>query len=68
MDTNIKGTEDAIAELISATARSGASAKEKHVLREALRALVRLAKTEQMLEIKGSVRKLTTLPCPSALH
>lgn len=51
-------TETVIAELIDATYGKNLSAREKHVYRESLRSLVRLAKSEQTLEIKTSVRKL----------
>lgn len=36
-----------------------ADLREKHMYRENLRALVRLAKSEQLIDIKASVRKLT---------
>lgn len=50
---------DAVIEnLIVATLGEEASVREKHVYRESLRGLVRLAKSEQMLEIKASVQKL----------
>jgi hypothetical protein len=48
-----------IENLVDATLRGDASLREKHTLRESLRALVRFAKAEQLLEIKTSVRKLT---------
>ena len=52
-------TEIAIEELVAATCGEGATAREKHVYRESLRALVRLAKSERMLEVKASVDRLT---------
>lgn len=36
-----------------------AGLREKHMYRESLRVLVRLAKSEQLMDIKASVRKLT---------
>lgn len=50
------GTEAMIAELVELN--SDMSAKQRHLLRESLRSLVRLAKTEQVMEIKANVRKL----------
>ncbi|HZW14275.1 MAG TPA: hypothetical protein VFF81_13940 [Noviherbaspirillum sp.] len=52
-------TDVVIENLITATLGEESSAREKHVYREALRGLVRLAKSEQVVEIKSSVRKLT---------
>lgn len=56
---NRPATEITIENLVSATCREQASAREKHVFREALRGLVRLAKSEQMLEMKADVSRLT---------
>ena len=36
-----------------------ADLRERHLYRENLRALVRLAKSEQLIDIKASVRRLT---------
>lgn len=52
-------TELAIEDLIAATCGEEASAREKYILREALRGLVRLAKSEQVLEMKSNVDRLT---------
>ncbi|GAB3547282.1 hypothetical protein GCM10027343_26330 [Noviherbaspirillum agri] len=52
-------TDVVIENLITATFGEEPSAREKHVYREALRGLVRLAKSEQVVEIKSSVKKLT---------
>lgn len=56
--------------LIAATYGSGATASEKRVFREALRGLVRLAKSEQMLEMKSSVHTLSggVVPCKTMQH
>jgi hypothetical protein len=47
-----------IEDLIAATLGERASAREKHMLRESLRGLVRLAKLEQVAEIKANVNRL----------
>lgn len=52
-------TEDVIENLIAATLSAEAGVRERHLFRENLRNLVRLAKSEQVMEIKASVRKLT---------
>lgn len=52
-------TDDVIENLVSATLGEQATARQKHVYREALRGLVRLAKSEQVVEIKTNVKKLT---------
>ncbi len=51
--------EMAIENLIEATLCGGVTLREKHLFRESLRSLVRLAKAEQILEIKTSVKSLT---------
>lgn len=60
-----QGTDTVIAELMVTTFAKN-SAREKYLLGEALHALVRLAKAEQMLEIKKNVERLTTVPCAKA--
>lgn len=52
-------TEAVIESMITAALGGKASARERHVYRESLRNLVRMAKAEQVMEIKDSVRKLT---------
>lgn len=52
-------SDQVIEDLIAATLGPDASAREKHMYRESLRGLVRLAKAEQVLEIKESVQRLT---------
>lgn len=54
-------TENAIEELVAASCGQLDSDRRRHVLREALLNLVRLAKAEQMLEIRQDVMKLTSV-------
>jgi len=58
----IYSSEQLIEELLTTTYDGSHSTRQKHVLREALRSLVRLAKAEQMLEIRTDVKKITQLP------
>lgn len=51
-------TDAVIENLIIATLGEDAPARQKHMYAESLRSLVRLAKAEQVMEIKESVRKL----------
>lgn len=51
-------TDEIIEQLLAATLGDGASAREQHIYRENLRNLVRLAKAEQVMEIKANVKKL----------
>lgn len=51
-------TDEVIDNLLAATFSEQATARQKHVYRENLRNLVRLAKSEQVAEIKDNVRKL----------
>jgi hypothetical protein len=55
-------TEEAVAGLLNAHHADALSARERHVYREALHALVRLAKSELMVEMKANVKKLTAAP------
>jgi hypothetical protein len=57
MNTFTFGTDAMIEEMIETNA--GLSAKQQFLLGESLRSLVRLAKSEQLREIKANVRKLT---------
>lgn len=50
-------TDDVIESLV-ATMLGDASTRERHLFRENLRVLVRLAKSEQVVEIKDNVRRL----------
>lgn len=58
----IYSSDQLIEELLTTTYDGSHSTRQKHVLREALRSLVRLAKAEQMLEIRTDVKKITQLP------
>ena len=51
-------TDQVIEALVSATAGEEVTARQRHILRENLRSLVRLAKAEQIVEIKTNVKKL----------
>lgn len=51
-------TDNVIENLVAATLGDQAGVRERHVFRESLRGLVRLAKSEQVVEIKANVRKL----------
>ena len=53
------GTELAIAELLSASCPKDMSAREKHLYRESLRNLVRLAQSELLVEMRRNVCRLT---------
>ena len=55
------GTDDVIENLIIATLGEAATARQQHIYRESLRGLVRLAKSEQVAEIKANVRRVTGL-------
>lgn len=52
-------TDIVVENLVAAALGEGASARERHVFQENLRSLVRLAKAEQVVEIKMNVKKLT---------
>jgi hypothetical protein len=52
-------TDDVIDNLITATLGEDATLRQQHLFRESLRCLVRLAKAEQVVEIKANVRRLT---------
>jgi hypothetical protein len=51
-------TDDVIESLINATLGAAVCMRERHLFRENLRSLVRLAKAEQVVEIKANVRRL----------
>lgn len=51
-------SEQVIEDLVAAILSEDASAREKHLLRQSLHGLVRLAKVEQVADIKASVKKL----------
>lgn len=52
-------SDEVIESLICATLGEQAGARERHLFRESLLSLVRLAKAEQVVEIKASVKRLT---------
>lgn len=52
-------TDQVIDNLIAAMLGEGANLRQRYVCRENLRNLVRLARTEQVMEIKENVKKLT---------
>ena len=52
-------TDEVIENLVAVMLGENASARDKHLYRENLRSLVRLAKSEQVMEIKASVRKVS---------
>lgn len=52
-------TDDVIENLITAILDKDATSRQRHLFRESLRSLVRLAKSEQVVEIKTNVRRLT---------
>lgn len=62
---NQYSTEKIIEELTIATYGENASERQKHAFTEALRGLVRLAKSEQMLELQENVKNLTQLSSDS---
>jgi hypothetical protein len=55
-------TEKMIEELTAATYGNRASLREKRAFIEALRSLVRLTKSEHMLELRKDVKTLTKSP------
>jgi hypothetical protein len=52
-------TDQYIEDLVVATCGEGASLRQAHVMRQSLQGLVRLAKVEQLLDIRRSVARLT---------
>jgi len=60
------GTEMAIANMIDATYGKNLTMREKHIFSEALRSLVRLAKSEKVFEMKKDVKK--SIKKTSAAH
>ncbi len=61
-------TDILIEDLLNATCGSHANAREKFVFREALLGLVRLAKAEQVLEMRRSLGKLIGNSAFAAAH
>ena len=58
-------TEQVITDLIDTFYERDLTVREKYVFRESLRGLVRLAKSEQMLEMKANVKKLAGVITPT---
>lgn len=52
-------SQEMVASLVNAYCGQNATLRQRHVFEQTLFALVRLAKSEQMMEIKANVRKLT---------
>jgi hypothetical protein len=59
MMRNELNTDEVINNMVDAVCGQGATARERHMYRETLRNLVRLAKAEQMAEMRVNVEKLT---------
>jgi hypothetical protein len=55
----ISATENTVSELMNMHCGTSLTARERRVYQETLFALVRLAKSELMLEMKRNVKKLT---------
>lgn len=52
-------TDQVIESLIAATLGEDATPRQQYMFRESLRNLVRLAKSEQIMDIKANVKRLT---------
>jgi hypothetical protein len=61
-------TDTVIEEMVAAAYGNTVSERQKHLYREALHALVRLAKAEQMRDMRCNVRKLTGDTLPDLHH
>lgn len=61
-------TDSMIEEMVAALDEDRVSARQKHLYRESLRALVRLAKAEQLREMRADLRKATGEPLPDLHH
>ncbi|TFW09337.1 hypothetical protein E4K72_06490 [Oxalobacteraceae bacterium OM1] len=57
--TKKQETDRVVEQLIEAVLGTDAGVREKHILRESLRGLVRLAKAEQLMDVRNSVNRLT---------
>jgi len=51
-------TERIIEDMVRATCKGKSDMRARHLMRESLRSLVRMAKTEKLLEIRNSSLKL----------
>ncbi len=56
---NELNTDEVINNMVSAVCGQSATSRERHMYRETLRNLVRLAKAEQMADMRANVEKLT---------
>ena len=54
----IRGIDELMEDFVHSSARSGNGPRELYLMRETMHSLVRLAQSEQMLEIRRSVDKL----------
>jgi hypothetical protein len=61
-------TDTVIEEMVAAVYGNTVSERQKHLYRETLRALVRLAKAEQMKDMRRDVLKVTGEPLPDLHH
>jgi hypothetical protein len=61
-------TDTMIDEMVATRFGSTVSARQKHLYREALRALARQAKAEQLHAMRSDVRILTGDPLPDLHH
>lgn len=66
--TYSRHTDAMIEDLVNVTCAEQASEREKHMYREVLRSLVRLAKVEQRFEMRSDLQALTNLPADVFLH
>ena len=58
MKKKLFDTDQVIESLVAVSLSEGATERQKHIYRENLRSLVRLAKSEQVVEIKDTVKRL----------
>lgn len=63
-DESLPRSEDLMHEFIEASVKSKGSARESYLLRETMLSLVRLLKSEQLVDMRKSVNKLV----PSSLR
>lgn len=61
-------TDTMIEEMVEALYGNTVSVRQKHLYREALRALARLAKAEQLREMRRDLRKASGEPLPDLQH
>lgn len=61
-------TDIMIDEMVEAIQGNKVSSRQKHLYQESLRALVRLAKVEQLREMRRDLHKATSEPMPDLHH